>query len=70
MAARVSVLVDRQRCMGSGVCVEFAPATFTHDDDAVAVALTPMGDTPEVIAMAVESCPTGALRLVTEEETP
>jgi ferredoxin len=67
MADQAPVLVDRRLCMGTGICVEFAPATFAHDDEAKAVVRTPVGDTDDVLATAVESCPTGALRLATAE---
>jgi ferredoxin len=49
--------------MGSGMCVVFAPGTFANDDEAKAVVQVPPGDPADVIAAAVEACPTGALSL-------
>ncbi len=61
------MVVDRETCIGSGVCVLHAPHTFAHDDEAVAVVVDPDGDPAEAVATAVEGCPTGALRLTTPE---
>ena len=33
----MSVEVDRDLCMGSGVCIAYAPATFAHDAETKAV---------------------------------
>ncbi len=65
--AQVTVTVDRARCMGTGICVEFAPGTFAHDDQAKAIVLSPSDDPTDIIASAVEACPTGALHLGPEE---
>ncbi|HTR70044.1 MAG TPA: ferredoxin [Mycobacteriales bacterium] len=58
-----TVVVDRDRCIGSGVCTLGAPATFDQDDDARAIVLPPPNDSLDTIRAAVESCPTGALSL-------
>lgn len=60
--------VDRDACIGSGMCVMYAPGTFANDDEAKAVVLDPAGDPAEVVAAAVEACPMGALSLTTEGE--
>ena len=36
-----SIVVDRECCMGSGVCVMYAPGTFAHDDQAKAIVPRP-----------------------------
>ena len=59
--------VDREMCMGSGVCIAFAPGTFAHDADTKAIVLEPAGDTVADIEAAVEGCPTGAIMLANEE---
>lgn len=61
------MVVDREACIGSGVCVLHAPHTFEHDDEAVAFVADPNGDPAEDVATAVEACPTGALRLTARE---
>jgi ferredoxin len=53
--------------MGSGMCIMYAPATFVHDEDTKAVVIDPDGDPEESIRIAVEACPTGALRLIDNE---
>lgn len=64
MAGKVSVVIDRERCVGSGMCIVYAPGTFAHDEQAKAIVADPAGDPEDVIGTAVEACPTGALRLV------
>ncbi|KPM51152.1 ferredoxin [Frankia sp. CcI49] len=59
----VTVAIDRGRCIGSGMCVMYAPATFEHDDTAKVVLVEPIGDSPETVENAVDACPTGALAL-------
>ena len=58
------IVIDRDVCMGSGLCLVYASATFAHDDEAKAVVIDPVGDPPDALLIAVEACPTGALRLV------
>lgn len=67
MAEEWSVDVDRELCLGSGMCVVYAPATFAHDEHAKAVVLDTPGDAIDVVRSAVEACPTGALTLNPEE---
>ncbi|HET9078055.1 MAG TPA: ferredoxin [Acidimicrobiales bacterium] len=64
----LSISVDRARCMGSGMCVMYAPATFGHDDHTKAVVLDAAGDPIESIRTAVEACPTGAITVLTDPE--
>ena len=57
------IQVDRARCLGSGMCMVYAPATFSHDADSKAFVVDPDGDQIEAIRNAVEACPTTALRI-------
>jgi len=59
-----TVAVDRARCLGSGMCVVYAPDTFAHDDEAKAVVQDPAADALDAVREAVDACPTGALRLI------
>jgi len=61
-----SIAVDRTASMGSGICIMYAPGTFTHDDETKAVVMDAAGDPIESIRTAVEACPTGALMLSDE----
>jgi len=62
------VVVDRELCMGSGMCIVYAPGTFAHDDETKAIVVDPEGDPIDAIRNAVQACPTSAITLVTENE--
>jgi ferredoxin len=61
------ITVDRELCIGSGMCLVYAPGTFAHDDEAKAIVADPAGDPPEAVGNAVEACPTGALRAAADQ---
>jgi ferredoxin len=63
----LQISIDRDLCIGSGVCLVYAAGTFTHDGESKAVLVDPITDSVEHIRVAVEGCPTGALRLSTGE---
>lgn len=56
-----SLTVDRDRCMGSGQCTFYAPATFDLDDLSIAYVVDGQGDAEADIKMAIEVCPTRAI---------
>jgi ferredoxin len=58
-----TITTDRERCIGSGMCSIYAPATFTQDAEAKVVVLDPQGDAPDAVRTAVEACPTRALAI-------
>ncbi|GAA2445919.1 hypothetical protein GCM10010191_73580 [Actinomadura vinacea] len=62
-----TIEVDRELCLGSGMCVVYAPGTFAHDDEAKAVVVDPAADPPDALRTVVDACPTGALRLISGE---
>ncbi len=62
------ISVDRSRCLGSGMCIVYAPETFAHDEQTKAIVVDPDGDPVDAIRNAVEACPTGALQLVNDQE--
>lgn len=57
---------DHSRCEGHGMCEALAPDLFRVDDDGrVAVLVDPVPEAEtEVALLAVESCPTQALRAI------
>ena len=61
------IAVDRELCMGSGMCIVYAPGTFAHDDETKAVVVDPEGDPIESIRNAVQACPTSAITLTESE---
>ena len=58
------VSVDRDACMGSGMCIVYAPGSFEHDDETKAVFQQPPGDALDAVRTAIEACPTAALTLI------
>jgi ferredoxin len=64
----MKILIDRDVCIGSGVCLVYAAGTFTHDGESKAVLVDPITDSAEDIRVAVEACPTGALSISSDEE--
>ncbi len=63
----MTIVVDRELCLGTGMCIVYAPATFAHDADTKSVVLEPPGDSIEKIRTAIEACPMAALSLVPTE---
>jgi ferredoxin len=59
----VRITIDREKCMGSGNCAFYAPATFDIGDDNVAFVLDSAGDPAEKLRLAAEGCPTQAIAL-------
>ena len=57
----LDIRIDRDKCMGSGNCSFWAPATFDLDDDGVAVVTDPDGDPEEKVVVAAQGCPTQAI---------
>ncbi|RBY84375.1 ferredoxin [Blastococcus sp. TF02A-26] len=58
-----AVAIDREACLGTGLCIVYAPRTFAHDDETKAVLQDPPHDDPDDVRTAVEACPMGALAL-------
>lgn len=65
---RSSVTIDREACVGAGLCVVYAGGTFAHDDEAKAIVLSTPADDIDTVRIAVEACPTGALHLTVDDE--
>ena len=57
------VLVDRERCVGSGTCEALAPELFEVGDDGVVELLGPVPADDAEVRDAVSACPTGALSI-------
>jgi ferredoxin len=64
------VRVDREHCIGSGVCLLYAPNTFDHDGESKVMLRAESTDPPEDIDAAIEGCPTGALHLSSDDQEP
>lgn len=60
----MGVQVDKERCVGAGMCALTAPAVFTQDDDGFGEMLP--GRTAEdhpLVREAARACPVGAVSL-------
>ncbi|MDI3421558.1 ferredoxin [Streptomyces luteolus] len=59
------VEVDRDRCMGAGMCALTAPGVFTQDDDGLSEVLPGRADAggDPLVREAVRACPVGAVRV-------
>jgi len=60
--------VDATKCMGSGNCSFWAPASFDLNDDGVAVVTDPDGDPEDKIILAGQGCPTQAIAIWRDDE--
>jgi ferredoxin len=58
-----SVTVDRESCMGAGLCVLYAPGTFAHDETTKAVVLDPATDDLDTVRTAAGACPMAAITI-------
>jgi ferredoxin len=64
----MKVVVDRDKCVGLGICEATAPDVFEIDDDGALMILADdiAPDQLGAVRAAVDGCPTEALRLITE----
>jgi ferredoxin len=60
----VNIVVDRDRCMGTGACVYALPRVFGLGDDGVAEVVGVVDSGDQLVRDVVAECPTAALRLV------
>ncbi|RSM70922.1 ferredoxin [Actinoplanes sp. ATCC 53533] len=63
------VRVDRDRCVGAGNCVLTLPAVFDQDEDEGLVVILdpqPPADDAELVARAVQLCPSGAISVAAD----
>jgi ferredoxin len=63
MAEPMEIKLDRDRCMGSGNCLFWAPDTFDLGEDGHAVVLDPAATDEDRLRVAAEGCPVGAISL-------
>jgi ferredoxin len=64
-AAKLKICIDREQCIGDGLCVNEAPETFELDDDQKAFVLDGPGDELGYILEAAKCCP---LDIITVED--
>ena len=59
----IRITVDRDRCIGSGNCVFWAPGTFELDDEGLRCRSNRPVTTMECIRVAADGCPTRAITI-------
>jgi ferredoxin len=60
---KLQILINRDKCMGSGNCLFWAPQAFDLDDEGLSVVLDPATAEESQLFQAREGCPTGAISL-------
>jgi ferredoxin len=68
--AKLSITVNKTRCIGSGDCVETAPAVFQLDADGKSEVVNAAGAGDSIIIAAARSCPVKAITVVDEAGVP
>jgi ferredoxin len=64
MPGRIArIVVDRDLCIGSGICIDTAPSVFELDDSATATVVNPEGESEQAVIDAAKGCPTCAIQL-------
>lgn len=58
--AKVPV-VNKETCIGCGLCVTIAPKTFKLDAEGKAEVISAPGDNEKTIQEAIDSCPVAAI---------
>lgn len=62
-ADNLKITVDRDTCIGDGLCCDDAPETFELDDEQKAVVKSTVGDTKDAIIEAASNCPVDAIKV-------
>jgi ferredoxin len=65
--AKLSITVNKVRCIASGDCVETAPGVFQLDADDKSEVYNPTGAADNVIVAAARACPAKAITIVDED---
>ena len=60
---RLRVWIDRNKCVGSTMCVQIAPRSFALDERKQSKVIDPQGDTAARLRDAAEQCPVSAIVL-------
>ena len=55
------ICIDREKCVGCGRCLDFAPSIFTMQDGFATVRAQPRKDELQVAENALENCPEDAI---------
>ena len=64
----LEISIDRDRCVGSGNCMFWAPGAFDLDDDGVSFVVDSGAAPPDRLKAAADMCPTRAITLKEQDE--
>jgi ferredoxin len=61
----MKAVVDKNACIGCGLCTADCPEVFSMDEDNIAVAITSMvpAEIKEACTLAARNCPVEAIKL-------
>jgi ferredoxin len=65
---KLDIKVDRDECIGDGLCCNEAPETFELDDEDKAIVLEASTEDRDTIIEAAKSCPVDAI-IITDKDT-
>lgn len=65
--AKLSIVVNKARCIGSADCVETAPAVFQLGADGKSEVMNAAGAGDTIILSAARSCPVKAITVTDED---
>lgn len=60
----IRVKIDREECIGDGLCVDAAPETFELDDDSKAFVVSEPNDAEEDVMRAAQICPIECIAVI------
>lgn len=66
----MDVKLDRNECIGCGVCAQICPDVFELDEEAGKARVVRQGDLSETVREAVDSCPVGCISLEEKKDHP
>lgn len=65
--AKYHILIDKELCVGDGLCTDIAPDVFELDEDGKPVITDPNTKWPENLVWLAKNCPVEALSIVDAE---
>ena len=63
----VEVRVEKDKCIGTGNCIDLAPGVFEFDAEGKSSVIDASGADDETLKEAAESCPVEAITLIGED---
>ncbi|OIP04765.1 ferredoxin [Candidatus Berkelbacteria bacterium CG_4_9_14_3_um_filter_39_23] len=63
----MKIVILRDKCVGAGSCVLFAPKTFKLDKEGKVILLDENANSNEEILQGAQSCPVNAIEIYSDE---